>query len=352
MKVSDIKEICGDFSPVRDSDGNVKCQYWREQMCSLPGEFLCKVMVEMERRQVQETAEAAAEKLRGRGAEKFSMEIPSETKTSTSPETKPETPTKTTKTKISVPKDKPEFTFSHSRIGTFKQCPFKYFLRYVLELPTEGVPAWATLGRAYHQAIETAYQTHGEKFDFDSTGDLYDDAKIRAVVEGALSSLYEEGEYEVENHFKLEVKDFFIQGYIDLYDKTNHRIIEHKTSGNADNFNILNVIYQFAMYLQAKPETRLYKVNVIQKPRHKPKKGEKPEEFGARILKEIQAAPHKYLKCIDFHASEINVQKYFDEQVSVVEHIMKCHETGMFVRNPMACMTMACEYGEPCVTKL
>ena len=368
MRVSEIKEICEDFEPIRDSDGLVKCQFFRDEMCSLPGEFLCKFIEEIKRRgDADFEASKKAEKISKAPATSPPANSPAFVsfdgkKTDKKAFSTPVEMNRTNRSSFSdthdVPhtrgdkSDKPEFVFSHSRIGTFKQCPFKYFLKYILELPLEVTPAWAILGRAYHKAIETAYRTHGEKFDFDTTGDNYEDAKIRAVVEGALGSLYEEGEYEVENHFKMEVKDFFIRGYIDIYDIANARIIEHKTSGNAGAFNLLNVIYQFAMYLQAKPDTRLYKVNVIQKPRHKPKKTETPEEFGARILKEIKAAPAKYLKTIDFHASEIDVQKYFKEQVSVMEHIMACHQSGMFVRNPSACMTMACEYGKPCLTKL
>ena len=53
---------------------------------------------------------------------------------------------------------KPEETFSHSRLNTFKNCPLNFRFRYVDKLPSEDESLAAFLGSRVHEALEYLYR--------------------------------------------------------------------------------------------------------------------------------------------------------------------------------------------------
>jgi len=331
MKTEDILKICNDFRIYNDPEtGKDRCMYYRDKTCSLPDKFLCKFLDEMARRKEEST--------------KITKPVP-ETAAADGPVS--------------------DFEVSFSRVSLFNSCPYKYYLRYVEHAEPEVEQKWKIVGSAYHKAIETAYRTKGEGVSFETTGDEFEDFKIKAIIEGIYDKIFTFSEadmYEVEEPFKLRIpivlperkpwSHILIRGYVDLYDRRNLAIVEHKTSGDIEGFSLLNVLYQFSVYKAVKDQAKMYSINLIQKPRQRPKKGEGPVEFYQRILGEVREDPTKYYKRVDFHETEVDFKYYFDEFLLNVDTILFCHERGVFVRNPLNCLTMECEYRKTCVSRI
>ena len=53
--------------------------------------------------------------------------------------------------------------YSHSKIGTFEQCPLKFKFRYIDKIPTEAITIEAHLGRIVHSTFEWLYTQVKEK---------------------------------------------------------------------------------------------------------------------------------------------------------------------------------------------
>lgn len=63
----------------------------------------------------------------------------------------------------------PAYGWSVSKLETYRACPLRFFVTYVLNLqpktePTEGLEAWQ-LGNIYHHIFETVYKTTGNSTD-------------------------------------------------------------------------------------------------------------------------------------------------------------------------------------------
>lgn len=390
MNINDIKKICPDFVPYEDSEtGNVQCKFFEDGMCRTPNHFVCDYLTYMEN---QERTKEEPEKIQGQI--KFNANVQSEASRATT-----ETTTVTTINKVrKIPEGKGdqlpgwatdaenkiegkgdednkkaddkeiekvytakqdrdfEFIFSHSRISLFESCPFKYKLKYIEKVEPEITQKWKTVGRSYHQAIEHYLKT-GTTDDliFESTGDPYEDAKIIGVMEGIghnIKRAENPDDTEVEQKVVTEIDGYKVQMYIDGYDKAAKAIIEHKTRADITSFSLLSVIYQLSFYVKGRPETEQYRVNLIGKPKLRPKKGESVGGFKDRVYGDVKKNPQKYFREITYHRSEFDVEKYQNEIAHKIKEIMRCHEDDMFVRRPGSCAMQECEYRKVCMSKL
>ena len=118
---------------------------------------------------------------------------------------------------------------THSRMGTYEQCPKKYFYEYVLRLKGEPTyPEYGKLGSMGHKIIEDFYEhvtipCDPENHFDDLIGRLYknefkdiEDYK-RHMLDGLVIFL----QMEIKRYDRLENKDIFKPKYSELYLKSN-----------------------------------------------------------------------------------------------------------------------------------
>lgn len=129
---------------------------------------------------------------------------------------------------------------SYSRISTFKQCPYQYYLRYVLGLKTKfnlDPQNALVLGTAVHTGIEKASVLEAIKSYYSNYPSVtplmvIEAIKLEILVDKAIKKL-PRGQYEL----KLSTDDFI--GYIDLLvkvDDNTYDLYDFKYSNNVDNY--------------------------------------------------------------------------------------------------------------------
>lgn len=180
-------------------------------------------------------------------------------------------------------------TFSHSKIETFRQCPFKYKCKYIDKIKTEITNTIeAFMGSRVHDALEKLYKDlHFQKEN--SLNDLlkfYNDEWEKLFEDGILIV---RKEYSIEHYKKLGEKcitdyynrfkpfdqdktisteeyikyqldeegEIFLQGYIDRLscdDKGNYVIRDYKTANSLKSDEDANNDRQLALYAIAVKE--------------------------------------------------------------------------------------------------
>lgn len=334
MNVNEATEICPDFVPYTDpSTGALRCKCFARETktCALASRDGMSCLVLEHVKKLKERTKVDAPKKTSADIAKKSYEddypIP--------PELKGETI---------------EFFFSYSRIRTFLQCPYKYYLRYIekVEVPT---PMYFKFGTAFHKAIESVIRDGA--IEFESTGDEFQDAKLRGMLEGVMDKIPIEGNLKTEEPFSFASHGKrLVRGKIDLYDVDRKIVYDHKTTDDVNDYPILGTAYQFAVYGKAIPEAEEFIVNLFGKSKLRPKKGESAEEYGNRIKADAEKNPDKYYRKAYYARSEINVDRRFDEMMYLVDHILTLENFGKFIRNPSACSIQECEYKKFCISKL
>jgi len=320
MKIDDIRQKCWDFSPEYDLQGNIsKCKFFDKKLCKLYGEnatVRCKLFEEPQEEARQEIKQEA------------NQEIKQE--------------------------DQNLMMFSFSRVSLFDKCPFSYYLKYVLNIEPPTVQKWKLVGRSYHEAVHSI--SLGEEIKFESTGDVFEDAKIRALVTALKEELRPPEKSILETKLDIKFGDlgFVIRLIPDRYDVETKTLVEYKTSSDVEAFSILSVAYQLSLYKFAQPDAEKFAVYAIQKPKQRPKKDEKPDDFESRVFEDISDDVSKYLKIINFGMNEVDVRRCQDEFFWKIQEIMKAHEKGTFYRRPQTCATREeeCEYRNICISKL
>lgn len=176
-------------------------------------------------------------------------------------------------------------TFSHSRLQTFEQCPYKYKLKYLDKLePVLGPSIESVLGECVHKTLEKLYidlKFHKiltkeqllEFFEIEWSRKLTTDIQIirkeytkenyKQMGEKFLSDYYDH--YHPFNQAKVigteeEIKipldnQYELIGYIDRLDYNKkeqaYEIHDYKTSANLKNQQELDTDRQLALYAQA-----------------------------------------------------------------------------------------------------
>ena len=192
---------------------------------------------------------------------------------------------------------------SHSRIEAFKNCAFKYKMRYIDGIRTlkPDEPDNALfLGTALHTGIEKGVNEgineYFMQYPVITDGHINEAMKLEVVVPRA-KKLLPEGSHEV----KIEDEDFV--GYIDLLAPATgfhdgvipglYDIYDFKYSNNVDHYKESVQLHLYKYFFEknnpGKKIRNLYflfvpKVNIKQK------KTESLEEFRMRIQKELETA--------------------------------------------------------------
>ena len=185
---------------------------------------------------------------------------------------------------------------SHSRIETFKNCPYKFKLQYHDELTTlkpDEADNALFLGTALHSGIEkgleAALQEYFNQYPVITDLHINEAMKLETMIPKAVAML-PEGQFEV----KIEDEDF--KGFIDLLvpvDEDTFDIYDFKYSNNVSHYKESVQVHLYKYYFEKlNPDKRirnLYylcvpKVNIRQK------KTEDLYQFRQRLLEELTKA--------------------------------------------------------------
>lgn len=203
---------------------------------------------------------------------------------------------------------------SYSRVDTFKQCPYKYKLRYVDRTQTifNCDPGNAlALGTALHAGIEkdtdTAIEGYFNQYPIINDLHIHEATKLRNLIPKAVEMLPDHGEHEV----KIETEDFI--GYIDLLVETesNHYdIYDFKYSNSIDRYRESTQLHLYKYYFErTHPGAQIDKLYyvIVPKTQIRQRKNETLFEFRNRLdqtLKELSPqlieVPYDPNKVIDF----------------------------------------------------
>lgn len=100
--------------------------------------------------------------------------------------------------------------YSATKLNTYKMCPFRYYLTYILKLPTPTMPAFM-FGDAVHKALQD-FQNWAKS---NKTISMYHD-KAREILQQRLTPISADDMYEV-GITKPFVYDYYVAEYIDYF---------------------------------------------------------------------------------------------------------------------------------------
>lgn len=143
-------------------------------------------------------------------------------------------------------------SLSFSQISTYLECPYRYYLSYIIKLP--GLPKpYFSFGSSIHSALEKLHKPrlipeksslsqlvtwYEESWVSDGYADIETEAKAKEEGKALLVSYFEKyGQsivpaVDVEKRFKLMMGEITINGVIDRIDRGEDdklRIIDYKT---------------------------------------------------------------------------------------------------------------------------
>lgn len=222
---------------------------------------------------------------------------------------------------------------SHSRVDTFKKCPYQFKLKYIDGLSTkfnlDPTNALA-LGTAMHEGIEkdveSAIQSYYSNYPTATPLMVNEAIKLEMMVKKAkeiLSDLLETGQFEVE----INSPDFI--GFIDLLVQVEpnvYDIYDFKYSNNVENYLASSQLHLYKFFFEmANPGKRIRNLGFIFIPKVKLKQEtEDIREYRRMLIEEcekqgITIAPIEYdpMKVIDFMID--------------VKHLVECED---FVKKP------------------
>jgi len=232
------------------------------------------------------------------------------------------------------------FKVSHSKMNTYLQCRYKYYLSYVLELRAIKESKALTVGKEYHTDVENIINGSEPETMLGSAFAKHSGYRNWGVIETEKEILHDLGD------------NIFLHGFIDGI--TDTHLIEHKTTKSA-----LDEKYIYKLKWNNQPKLysgmtgiRKIKWTAIQKPtirKHKPTKkkpeGETDLEYDARCkewLTEDRLLIHNFTLT---HQEVANTMK----QTKALAVEMRAQT--LFPRNPMACAIMGCDFADICLSK-
>lgn len=203
--------------------------------------------------------------------------------------------------------------FSHSRVDSFKQCPYKYKLRYVDKIktiPADNADNALYLGTAMHEGIEKGTEA-GIKAYYDCFN-IIDDNHINEVIKleyliPRVQQLLPEGEYE-----RMIASSHFIS-FMDLLSKNEdgtYDLYDFKYSNNIKNYMESGQLHEYKYFFESTTGKKIRKMYFVFIPKVsiKQKKTEDLYQFRQRIQEEldksevtIKEVEFDYTKVIEFY---------------------------------------------------
>jgi len=235
--------------------------------------------------------------------------------------------------------------YSYSRVDCFKQCPYKFKLKYIDQLETVSDPEpWDHLicGKTIHKGIEEDLKAALEYYisQFPILTDLHINEIIKfEILIPKLKNLLKDinilqQEYTVETQTFKGILDLITQnddGTVDIFD--------FKYSNNIDNYMNSNQLHLYKYFL----EHQGFKVNklgfiFIPKTFIRQKKDEDIYHFRKRL---IQTVENSQIQLIEISYDEAKVNEFF-ESINQIERIT---EYSKNISN----LCHWCEYEQFCI---
>ena len=231
---------------------------------------------------------------------------------------------------------------SHSKIETFKQCSWKYKLRYIDELETyfNGDPANPLIvGTALHTGIEkdvkTAIAEYYSKYPVVTDQNVEEAIKLEAVIPKCKAVL-PAGEYER----KIECPEFI--GYIDLlvpiapgvYD-----LYDFKYSNNVKNYLQSGQLHEYKYYFEKTTGEKIRDLYFMFAPKVaiRMKKDETQETFRQRLRQELADKEPQLVK-VDYDPKKVK---------DFLRSAKECRSATTFVKSPTRLCDW-CDYKDFC----
>ena len=233
--------------------------------------------------------------------------------------------------------------FSHSRVETFKSCPYKFKLRYVDKikaLPNYDANNALLLGTAMHtgleKGVEAAIEEYYGLYPIITDQHIEEAMKMEYLIPKAREVL-PAGEYErmvAGSHFIsfLDLLTLNEDGSYDLYD--------FKYSNNVANYMESGQLHEYKYFFESTTGKKIRKMFFvfIPKVQIKLKKTEDQNEFRKRIMKELETK-EVLIKEVVFDYTKI---------IEFYEGIKSILEETDFKRNPTYFCNW-CEYQDYCM---
>lgn len=146
-------------------------------------------------------------------------------------------------------------SYSYSKVKTFKECPYKYYLKYMKNIkakPSLDPSSPLFLGTACHTGIETrsiekAIEDYRSNYNYINPLHEAEMIKLRKVLEKAIKQI-PEGEYE----YKLSDEDGFV-GFIDCLVPVSdgvYDILDFKYSNNQSKYKKSGQVHIYKYYFE------------------------------------------------------------------------------------------------------
>lgn len=227
--------------------------------------------------------------------------------------------------------------YSHSRVETFKNCPYKYKLRYIDELktlPSDDPQNPLIIGSAMHLGIEkdveTAINWYYNQYPIITDLHVNEAIKLEKLIP-KVKDILPKGQHEI----KIETNDFI--GFADLV-TDNGDLYDFKYSNHIERYLESKQLHLYKHFreLNCDKTNNLYYV-FIPKLFIRQKKTESLYDFRKRLVEKLEEAEPKIVK-IDYDENKIDE---FYSDISDIE------TTKTFEKNENENCNY-CEYHEYC----
>ena len=207
--------------------------------------------------------------------------------------------------------------WSYSKVDSFKQCPYKWRLKYIYELGT--IPDWDNpanpliVGAAVHHGIENgvdeAVREYLMSYPIITDGHLDEVMKLKALVPKVRELISDEAEFEVT----LNDEDRFI-GFIDYLDRKNSVLLDFKYTNEKnlkEKYLKSPQVHLYRWYLKKLTGYEVEKIGYLYIPKIsiRKKNSESLSEFRQRLEDELAKAGPR----IEFvNYSQKKVDEFFE----------------------------------------
>lgn len=235
--------------------------------------------------------------------------------------------------------------FSHSRVSTFIQCPYKFKLRYVdgittIEDPKPDDPL--VIGKAMHLGIEegisAAVMWYSEQYTILTDLHIHEIIKLEILLPKVRYLI----DYDTAN-FELEIKTDEFIGYIDLIIKNSDGtvdIFDFKYSNNVDKYLESEQLHIYKHYLEKINQVKVGRMGYIFIPKAfiRQKKTEDLYQFRRRL---IQTLHDSKVRIVEIAYDQQKVDQFFQNK----SHIQVAID---YPKNPTKLCDW-CDYQEHCM---
>jgi phage nucleotide-binding protein len=235
--------------------------------------------------------------------------------------------------------------FSHSRVSTFVQCPYRFKLRYldgVEIIPDPAADNPLVIGKAMHMGIEegipAAVLWYTEQFSILTDLNIHEMIKLEILLPKVRALI----DYDAST-FELEVKTRDFVGYIDLIVNNGDGtvdIFDFKYSNNLDRYLESEQLHLYKYYLEKVHHLKVGRLGYIFIPKTaiRQKKTENLYQFRQRLLQTLRE-----LKVT------VSVVEYDPQKVErFFQDIQSIHSAAEYPKNPTKLCDW-CDYQEYCM---